>query len=196
MPRINAASIDEHVRHQTQRITSAARRVFVARGFAAADLGSIAAEVGLARNSLYRYFANKDEILLACIREDMEPHIANLAALADNYPDPVERIVALVNMQFDLATGPAHATLELMGEVREGSSELRKEIAQLHQAPNILLEKALTEMHGLDRDSGTQAAMVGGMLMAATARAVYGKMKNYEPVRAELLKAVRAVLAV
>lgn len=196
MPRINAASIDEHVRHQTQRITSAARRVFATRGFAAADLGSIAAEVGLARNSLYRYFANKDEILLACIQEDMEPHIANLAALADNFPDPVERIVALVNMQFDLATGPAHATLELMSEVREGSSALRKEIAQLHKTPNILLEKALTEMHGTGCDCGTQAAMVGGMLMAATARAVEDKMKNYEPVRAELIRAVRAVLAV
>lgn len=194
MPRINAASIDEHVRHQTQRITSAARRVFATRGFAAADLGSIAAAVGLARNSLYRYFANKDEILLACIREDMEPHIAQLAALADQYPNPAERIVALVNMQFDLATGPAHATLELINEVREGSAELRKEIAQLHMAPNILLEKALAEIRGSDRDNSTLAAMVGGMLMAATARAVREKLKNHEPVRAELLKAVRAVL--
>ncbi len=196
MPRINAASIDEHVRRQTQQITRAARRLFATKGFAATDLGSIAAEVGLARNSLYRYFANKDELLLACIREDMQPHIANLAALAGNYPDPVDRIAALVNMQFDLATGPAHATLALMGEVREGSRELRNEIAQLHMAPNLLLEKALTELHGVDRDNGTQAAMVGGMLMAATARAVHGKKKNYEPVRAALLKAVRAVLAV
>lgn len=196
MPRINAASIDEHVRYQTQRITDAARRVFATRGFGAADLGSIAAEVGLARNSLYRYFANKDEILLACIREDMEPHIANLAALSGSYPDPAERIIALVNMQFDLATGPAHATLELINEVRESSAELRKEIAQLHMEPNSLLEKALLEVHGLDRDSRTMAAMVSGMLMAATGRAVRDKLKNYEPVRAELLKAVRAVLAV
>jgi len=196
MPRINAASIDEHVRHQTQRITNAARRVFATRGFGAADLGCIAAEVGLARNSLYRYFANKDEILLACIREDMEPHIAKLAALADNYPDPAERIVALVNMQFDLATGPAHATLELINEVREGSAELRQEISQLHMEPNSLLEKALIEVHGVDRDSRTMAAMVSGMLMAATGRAVRDKLKNYEPVRAELIKAVRAVLAV
>jgi AcrR family transcriptional regulator len=196
MPRINAASIDEHVRHQTQRITNAARRVFAIRGFGAADLGSIAAEVGLARNSLYRYFANKDEILLACIREDMEPHIAKLAALADKYPDPAERIVALVNMQFDFATGPEHATLELINEVREGSAALRKEIAQLHREPNSLLEKALIEVHGVDRDSSTVAAMVGGMLMAATARAVRDKLQNYEPVRAELLKSVRAVLAV
>jgi AcrR family transcriptional regulator len=196
MPRINAASIDDHVRQQTQRITSAARRLFATKGFGATDLGSIAVEVGLARNSLYRYFANKDELLLACIREDMQPHIANLAALADKYPDPVDRIAALVNMQFDLATGPAHATLQLIGEVREGSPELRNEIAQLHMAPNLLLEKALTELHGIDRDSGIQAAMVGGMVMAATARAVHGKKKNYEPVRTALLKAVRAVLAV
>jgi hypothetical protein len=59
-----------------------------------------------------------------------------------------------------------------------------------------LLEKALTELHGVDRDNGIQAAIVGGMVMAATAHAVHGKKKNYEPLRAALLKAVRAVLAV
>ena len=195
MPRIQAASIDEHVRMQTRRICDAARRLFARDGFAATDLGAIAAEVGLARNSLYRYFGNKDELLLACIREDMEPHLAELAALTSAFPEPADRIVALVNMQFDLATGPAHATLELIGEVRDSSRELRHEIGQLHLAPNILLEQALTDLRGSEHDSATHAALVGGMLMAATSRALSGKKKDYESVRNVLLKAVRAVLA-
>jgi AcrR family transcriptional regulator len=194
MPRIAAANLEEHVRQQTQRITVAARRLFARNGFGATDLGSIAAEVGLARNSLYRYVANKDELLLACIREDMEPHINRLAELAETYPDPADRIVALVNMQFDIATGPAHATLQLINEVRDSSSGLRNEIMRLHMTPNILLERALTELHDRSSDCGTQAALISGMLLAATSRAVHGKKKQHETIRAELLKAVRAVL--
>jgi AcrR family transcriptional regulator len=196
MPRIAAASIDEHVRQQMLRITAAARRLFARDGFTATDLGSIAAEVGLARNSLYRYVASKDELLLACIREDMAPYIAQLASLASVYPAPCERIIAMLNLQFDLAIGPAHATMELMNEVRDSSRALRNEVAHLHTAPNELLEQALVELHGSKHDCGTQAAMIGGMLMAATGRAVYGKKKYQESIRSELLNAVRAVLSI
>jgi AcrR family transcriptional regulator len=196
MPRIAAANIDEHVLQQMQRITAAARRLFARDGFAATDLGRIAAEVGLARNSLYRYVTNKDELLLACVREDMEPYIAQLAALATRFPAPVDRIVALVNQQFDLATGPAHATMELMSEVRDSSRTLRSEIARLHQAPDRLLEEALVELYGSSRDCGTQAAMIGAMVIAATGRAVHGRKKQHASIRAELLAAVRAVLAI
>ena len=76
MPRIAAASIEEHVRRQNARITAAARRLFARDGFHGTDLAAIAQEVGLARNSLYRYYANKDELLLACISEDMRRHAA------------------------------------------------------------------------------------------------------------------------
>ncbi len=113
MPRIAAASIEEHVRVQKARITAAARRQFARRGFHGTEIGDIAADVGLARNSLYRYFANKDELLVACIKDDMELHLQRLQQLAQDYADPVDRILAWVDLQFELATGPAHATMEL-----------------------------------------------------------------------------------
>ncbi len=134
MPRIAAASIDEHVRLQTQRITAAARRIFATKGFHATDMADIAGEVGLARNSLYRYFSNKDTLLVACIQGDMEPHLDRLVALTDDYPEPVPRIIAWVNLQFDMAVGPAHATMELISEVRNASTGLKQEIGRLHRS--------------------------------------------------------------
>ena len=56
MPRIAAANIDEHVRIQNARLTVAAKRLFARQGFASTDMGQIAAAIGLARNSLYRYY--------------------------------------------------------------------------------------------------------------------------------------------
>jgi len=194
MPRIAAANIEEHVRLQNERITKAARKLFVRNGFHATDLGDIAQEVGLARNSLYRYFDNKDALLLECVREDMAPHLERFASLVPSYPDPAERIIALVNFQFDLATGPAHATLELMQEVREGSRSLRKQIEQLHAAPNTIVAAALDKLQLPAAAAATTAALIGGMVMAATAHALTLKRNERDSVRYQLLAAVQVVL--
>ena len=198
MPRIAAASIEEHVRLQTMRITAAARCLFAQQGFHATDLGDIAREVGLARNSLYRYYANKDELLLACIQEDMQPYLRGLKSLVKEYPDPVARIMAWVGLQFELATGPAHATMELIAEVRDGSRGLKNEVAHLHAAPNIFLEQALQELRGKKSAPGvpasTQAVMIGGMVLAATAHALPLGVAEQDSVRSELESAVRAIV--
>jgi AcrR family transcriptional regulator len=183
MPRIAAASIEEHVRQQTERITAAARSLFAKKGFHATDLGDIARAVGLARNSLYRYYANKDELLLACIQEDMQPYLQRLQLLAAEYPDPMDRVMAWVGLQFDLATGPAHATMELMADVRDSSVKLGKDIRNLHQAPNELLAAALLELTGEDANVSTLTAMISGMVLAATSHA----LELPEPQRAAVL---------
>jgi AcrR family transcriptional regulator len=177
--------------------------LFAQNGFHATDLGDIAREVGLARNSLYRYYANKDELLLACIQEDMAPYLQRLQLLAEEYPDPIERIMAWLGLQFELATGPTHATMELIAEVRESSKGLKKQVAHLHTAPNIFLEQALQELR--DKKSGKksvarasvaiQAAMIGGMVLAATGHALQLDMKAQILVRSELKNAVRAIVS-
>jgi AcrR family transcriptional regulator len=199
MPKIAAASIEEHVRQQTERITAAARLLFAQNGFHATDLGAVAREVGLARNSLYRYYANKDELLLACIQEDMAPYLQRLQLLTKEYPDPVERIMAWLGLQFELATGPAHATMELIAEVRESSKGLKKQVAHLHTAPNIFLEQALQDLRGKKSVAGApatiQATMIGGMVLAATGHALQLDAAAQSLVRSELESAVSAMLA-
>jgi AcrR family transcriptional regulator len=199
MPRIAAASIEEHVRQQTERITAAARSLFAKKGFHATDLGDIARAVGLARNSLYRYYANKDELLLACIQEDMQPYLQRLQLLAAEYPDPMDRVMAWVGLQFDLATGPAHATMELIAEVRDSSKGLKKNVAHLHAAPNVVLEQALRELRraqsAADEAIALQTAMIGGMVLAATAHALQLDCVAQESVRCELESAVRAIVS-
>jgi AcrR family transcriptional regulator len=172
MPRIAAASIEEHVRIQNERIRVAARQLFSRQGFTATDMGQIASAMGLARNSLYRYYSSKDHILLACIREDMEPHLQRLESLADDYPNPSLRIMVWLDMQFELATGPAHATMELMAEVRDASVKLGNDVRRLHEAPNAALANALAELPGEQANSETLAAMIGGMVLAATSLAL------------------------
>ena len=146
MPRIEAANIEEHVRLQTGRILSAATQLFRELGYRGTDMEDIAQAVGLARNSLYRYYPNKDHILLACVLRDMVPFVEELKSLEARYPDPLPRIGAWLDTQIEIATSPAHATMELMGEIREAAPELRKQIIALHSLPNAVLEGAVTEL--------------------------------------------------
>jgi AcrR family transcriptional regulator len=81
MPRIEAANIEEHVRLQTGRILTAATQLFRDLGYRGTDMEDIAQAVGLARNSLYRYYPNKDHILLACVLRDMVPFVEELQSL-------------------------------------------------------------------------------------------------------------------
>lgn len=194
MPRITGPSIDDHVRQQTDRILAAAAALFRERGYRHTDMGDIAEAVGLARNSLYRYFPNKDNILLACVQRDMEPFVADMRALAAKVADPLSRLGAWLDAQVDLATSPAHATVEMMSEIRQLAPDLRREVMHLHTLPNAVLEEILASiLKGRRRDLRLLTALVAGMVEAAARQAMEHGNKN--GVKRELRRSVEAILA-
>ena len=194
MPRIDAANIEEHVRLQTGRILAAATTLFQDRGYRATDMEDIALAVGLARNSLYRYYPNKDHILLACVQRDLVPFVEEMRQLEAKFPDPMMRIGAWLDAQIDIATSPAHATMELMGEIRQAAPELRREIMVLHELPNNVLEHAVTQLlKGKRRDVSLLTSLIAGMVEAAARQAI-NKKSNPVVVKRELGRAVGRVL--
>jgi AcrR family transcriptional regulator len=195
MPRIQASSIGEHVALQTEKLLEAASRLFRKRGFHGTDMSDIAAEMGLARNSLYRYYPNKEHILLACIQRDMGPFMSHIEALEKSYPEPRARIDAWLDTTIDIATSPAHATLELISEIQESAPELRQEILRLHQAPNRVLEQAVRAVLGRqNRDASLVTAMIAGMTQSAAGQAIRRNNANQALVRRELKSSVARLL--
>lgn len=194
MPRISADSIEAHVRQQTGRILDASAALFRERGYRRTDMEHIADAVGLARNSLYRYFPNKESILLACVQRDMVPFVEEMRALEARFADPLERLCAWLDAQIDIAASPAHATMEMMSEIRQLAPALRREVMQLHQLPNAVLEETLGRiLKGRRRDPRLVAALVAGMVEAAARQAIgHG---NKAGVKRELRRSVAAILA-
>ncbi len=56
-----------------QEILSAALDLFVERGFAATRLDDVAKQAGLSKGTLYLYFASKEELFKAVVRENIVP---------------------------------------------------------------------------------------------------------------------------
>jgi TetR/AcrR family fatty acid metabolism transcriptional regulator len=55
-----------------RQILSHAKRVFAERGYHAANVSHICAAAGIGRGTLYQYFANKQAVLTAILRETLE----------------------------------------------------------------------------------------------------------------------------
>ena len=147
----------------------------------------------MARNSLYRYYENKDHILLACVQREMEPYLRQIEALADTVPDPRARIDAWVDLQMQIAAGPCHTMIQLIGEIRDASPKLRQEVLELHEPPARVLREALQgAAPGDERDLELLAQMINSMMLAAAAHAL--GYSDTDSVVRELKRAVSALL--
>jgi len=69
-----------------EEITAAALELFVERGFAATRLEDVATRAGVSKGTVYLYFANKEELFKAVVREGLVSPIAEMKGLVAQYP--------------------------------------------------------------------------------------------------------------
>jgi AcrR family transcriptional regulator len=68
-----------------EEITAAALTLFVERGYANTRLEDVAAIAGVSKGTLYLYFANKEELFKAVVREGLVSPIAEVRGVIDQY---------------------------------------------------------------------------------------------------------------
>lgn len=193
VPRIEAESIEAHVEAQNQRILDAAMGLFEERGYAGTGLNDIARSVGLARNSLYRYYPGKDHILLACLRREMQPSLERLQSLEARYPDAGERIDAWLDVQMDIAATSCHGAIRLVANLKDHAPEFRQEIHKLHEPAASVLRGAVNELlAGSGRDAELVATMVTSLLNSAAAKMM--EHGGRDAILAELRRSVHGLL--
>ncbi len=146
MPRIKANSISQHIAEQEAAVFAAAVRLFSERGYDNVTLADIAAEVGLARNSLYRYFPDKAHILVRWFEQELPRQVERSRELLAG-PEPVrERIERWALATLDYADTPEHAlAAELETLVPELDQQTRRQLADSHAQLNAPLDEALKE---------------------------------------------------
>jgi AcrR family transcriptional regulator len=200
MPRINAPSIAEHIARQESAILAAAADLFAERGVAGTDLGDIAAAVGLARSSLYRYFPDKQHILLRWFEREMVPVLTASEEILRGPGSVDDRLGAWLDYQLDEMAKPEHdVLLRLAEEAAATSPDIQQVIAEGHMAMyhtlGAVMDEAL-ESHrrkgARHRDAAVVTRLLGGMV-AAAGRAI---LDGADPatVRAEARRSLAAVL--
>src|SRR6202453_4977297 len=78
------------------QLIDTARRLFGERGSTDVSMDEIAAEAGVARSTVYVYFANRDELLRACVQGMHDQLLEDIAESWEVDAEPGHRLERLI----------------------------------------------------------------------------------------------------
>lgn len=130
-----------------RQILGCAKRVFAERGYHAANVSHICAAAGIGRGTLYQYFANKQAVLTAILRETLE------------------RVRALMAQQSrQVAFPPVHQVTRAIA-IKVSTKQLRRVLEVVFDDADTL-RILLREAVGLDAQVETILAEIDEALIA------------------------------
>lgn len=90
-------------------LLAAALEIFVERGFTAARLDDVAAKAGVTKGTLYLYYRNKEDLLMAVVRSAIVPVVREAEATARAYEGSVAELMRRLARMWWTAIGSQRA---------------------------------------------------------------------------------------
>jgi AcrR family transcriptional regulator len=117
------------------QFVAAARSLAEETGSSAFTVQQVVARSGQSLKSFYRYFAGKDDLLLALLEEDITVGAIFLGALIDEHDDPVERVHEWLVGLFDLMSAGDQGYVSVLVREHQRLAETRSDQIDLAVAP-------------------------------------------------------------
>lgn len=165
MPRISAATVAEHHAQQRLALVRAARELLESGDAGAVTFTAIAKATGLARNSVYKYFPGRPELLAAVVEDAMPRWTDAIRAGMSAAATPEEKIAAYVSSQLDLVRGGDHRIAQALAGVQD-AVVVRESAMRAHQELLTPLIGALTDLG--EKDPRRTSLLLQGIVNAAT----------------------------
>lgn len=187
MPKITETTVAEHRAVQHRAVLEAAERLIVAGGGKVPSLAEVAAEVGLARPSVYRYVSSQDDLMVQLLVLNSDTWHDQLEDKVKSAPSEAkDRVCAYVDAMLDLFAHGTHGPL----------------MAAAQQFPEAFAEEKVQKSHAgfkdiVGRFCPEVSAIDLGMLNAAVVRAseTAKTPKDLERATATLHRMARAIVS-
>jgi len=194
MPRIRAATIDEHKTLTRHALLEAAYRIIDEAGTAEVPLGEIALVAGVGRTTFYDYFADRDDVIATMV-EDRLPEV--IAGLLDSTPEDAstaERLATLASRTVEFVTTDPVFGVILHRELGRLGPDAQRRIASAHRD----LSAEMARLYAAGMKEGVFRKMplplVGRLIQDTIMSAARTLIEAKEPNTDEVLASLRDFL--
>ncbi len=141
MPRIRAATIDEHRSLTRSALLSAARELIEEEGTADVPLAEVALLAGIGRTTLYDYFTDREDLIASLVEEELPVVIETLIRSVPDGLSPVERLATLAVRTVEFVADDRVFGVILHREVGRMGPEAQERIRIAHSSLSIELSR-------------------------------------------------------
>lgn len=145
MPKIDAGTVSEHRAQRHERIIIAAEEILAESGIDALTAGAVAARAGIARNSLYRYFASIDDLVELVVTREFPQWVQAVQTAVDAADTPHDRIAAYVTSNVQQAATSTHGWRSSLSKATL-SEAARRRVRDMHLQLNNIAQTVLFDM--------------------------------------------------
>lgn len=186
MPRIDAPTVAEHRAARERALLDAARTLLTADPEHVPTLAEVGELAGLSRSSVYQYYASREDLLRAVVRDSFPRWQQRLDAGIGAADGPAERVLAFVRVNLELVADGEHALAHALS-VAAPSEDLARESRAFHEQLVLPVLDALTELGA--PDPATTAELITALVQAASRRVEQtGDLERAYAATAELLR--------
>jgi len=158
-----------------EQVIDVARRLFGERGTTDVSMDEIAVEAGVARSTVYVYFANRDELLRACLKGMHNQLLDDIALSWEQDADPARRLERLIEGMLErIDADPAFFRLALVaqGSVSQGGEAVGTELAQI----GLNIARLISDLYVEGVAAGTFRDIDPDQATALIGQQIYGAM--------------------
>lgn len=173
----------EHHARRRQELLGAAEDLLALSGVAAVTPAAVGARAGLARSSVYTYFASTEELIAAIVESAVPVAAAELAAATSVESTPTDQVKAYLSAAIDLAARGVHRTAAALADANL-PPPCQARLAELHALQRQPLRDAIAALGVADAELTT--ALIDGLLLAGMRAVTEGAPAA--AVKAEVLR--------
>lgn len=164
MPRIKAATVVEHRAAQHRALLDATRTLLAETGDVP-SLAAVAARAGLARPSVYQYFASRQDLLDAVVQDTFPRWSRRIASAMAGAGTPGQQVLAYAEENLQLVADGEHAVARALVAVTPGDTLAATSRAMHDQLRTPVI--AALRAHGTP-DPEAMADLVNAVVMAGS----------------------------
>lgn len=142
MPKLWTDTVESHRQEVREAVLDAAGELVTSRGLLAVSMSQVAAAAGIGRATLYKYFADAEEVLAAWHARHVAAHLAELTALAAGSADPAARLRSVLEQYARICHQRARHGEDPMTAALHRAPDVHRQERQLHDLVAGLLADA------------------------------------------------------